>query len=131
MVGGAKRDETLQHPRCVFQILRRHYSRYTPEAVEQICGISREQFMQVAEALIRNSGRERTAALVYAVGWTQHTSGVQMIRSGAILQLLLGNVGRPGGGVLAHARPRLDPGLDRHPDAVRPAAGLPAHAARP
>jgi formate dehydrogenase major subunit len=101
MVGAAKRDETLQHPRCVFQILRRHYSRYTPEAVEQICGISREQFLQVAEALIRNSGRERTAALVYAVGWTQHTAGVQMIRAGAILQLLLGNVGRPGGGVLA------------------------------
>jgi formate dehydrogenase major subunit len=101
MVGAVKRDETLQDPRCVFQILRRHYSRYTPEMVEQICGISREQFLQVADALIRNSGRERTAALVYAVGWTQHTAGVQMIRAGAILMLLLGNIGRPGGGVLA------------------------------
>jgi formate dehydrogenase major subunit len=101
MVGGVRRDDTLQHPRCVFQILRRHYARYTPEAVEQICGIPREQFLAVAEALIRNSGRERTSALVYAVGWTQHTAGVQMIRAGAILQLLLGNVGRPGGGVLA------------------------------
>jgi formate dehydrogenase major subunit len=101
LMGAVKRDETLEHPRCVFQILRRHYSRYTPEMVEQVCGIPREKFVQVAEALIRNSGRERTSALVYAVGWTQHTAGVQMIRAGAILQLLLGNVGRPGGGVLA------------------------------
>lgn len=101
MMGDVKRDETLQHPRCVFQLLRRHFSRYTPEMVEEICGITPEQFRQVAEALVRNSGRERTAALCYAVGWTQHTAGVQMIRTGAILQLLLGNIGRPGGGVVA------------------------------
>src|SRR5204863_3006948 len=69
--------------------------------VERICGISRAQFQAVADALIANSGRERTAVLVYAVGWTQHSLGVQMIRAGAILQLLLGNVGRPGGGVMA------------------------------
>ena len=55
----------------------------------------------MADALIENSGRERTTALCYAVGWTQHTAGVQMIRAGAILQLLLGNIGRPGGGILA------------------------------
>jgi len=69
--------------------------------VERICGITPEQFHAVAELLIANSGRERTTALCYAVGWTQHTAGVQMIRAGAILQLLLGNVGRPGGGVMA------------------------------
>src|SRR4051812_5420032 len=101
MVGQVKSDPTLQHPRCVLNILKRHFERYTPEMVERICGISQEQFHRVADILIRNSGRERTTALCYAVGWTQHTAGVQMIRAGAILQLLLGNIGRPGGGVLA------------------------------
>jgi formate dehydrogenase major subunit len=95
------RDPTLQHPRCVFQLLKRHFARYTPEVVEELCGVSREQFLQVAEALCDNSGRERTSAFCYAVGWTQHTVGVQYIRTAAIIQLLLGNIGRPGGGILA------------------------------
>lgn len=94
-------DPTLQHPRCVFQILKRHYSRYTPEMVEQTCGIPARLFLKVAETLCRNSGRDRTGAFVYAVGWTQHTVGVQYIRCAAIIQLLLGNMGRPGGGVMA------------------------------
>jgi formate dehydrogenase major subunit len=94
-------DDTLQHPRCVFQILKRHFSRYTPELVGRICGIPPEQVVEVAETLIRNSGRERTGAFVYSVGLTQHTVGVQMIRSASILQLLLGNIGRPGGGIYA------------------------------
>jgi formate dehydrogenase major subunit len=94
-------DMTLGHPRCVYQILKRHYARYTPELVEDVCGVPREQFLQVAEALCRNSGRERTSAIVYSVGWTQHTIGVQYIRAAAIIQLLLGNVGRPGGGIMA------------------------------
>src|SRR5438270_13362846 len=81
--------------------MRRHYARYTPELVAQTCGCTQEQFMEVAEALMSNSGRERTSAIVYAVGWTQHTTGVQMIRAAAMLQLLLGNAGRPGGGVMA------------------------------
>ncbi len=96
-----ERDETLQHPRCVYQILKRHFARYTPEMVEQVCGISPDQFAKVAEALTRNSGRERTSAFCYAVGWTQHTTGVQNIRTAAILQMLLGNIGRPGGGIMA------------------------------
>jgi formate dehydrogenase major subunit len=94
-------DWTLQHPNCVFQILRRHFARYTPEVVEQICGVPREKLVQVAEILCRNSGRERTSAICYAVGWTQHTTGVQNIRAASIVQLLLGNIGRPGGGILA------------------------------
>jgi formate dehydrogenase major subunit len=94
-------DPTLQHPRCIFQILKRHYARYTPEFVADTCGCTVEQFLEVAEALCENSGRERTGAFVYAVGWTQHTVGVQYIRSAAIIQLLLGNVGRPGGGIVA------------------------------
>ena len=94
-------DETLQHPRCVYQLLRRHFARYTPELVEETCGVSREQFLEVCEALCDNSGRERTSALCYAVGWTQHTVGVQYIRTASIIQLLLGNIGRPGGGIMA------------------------------
>ena len=94
-------DETLQHPRCVFQILKRHFSRYTPEVVEEICGVPKDVFLEVAETLCDNSGRDRTTAFCYAVGWTQHSVGVQYIRTAAIIQLLLGNIGRPGGGILA------------------------------
>jgi formate dehydrogenase major subunit len=94
-------DETLEHPRCIFQLLKRHYARYTPEMVERVCGVPRETFLEVAEALCANSGRERTSAFCYAVGWTHHTVGVQYIRAAAIVQLLLGNIGRPGGGILA------------------------------
>ena len=96
-----ERDETLQHPRCVYQILKRHFARYTPEVVEQVCGVPQDAFREVCEAWTANSGRERTTALVYSVGWTQHSVGVQYIRTGAIIQLLLGNMGRPGGGVMA------------------------------
>jgi len=96
-----ERDETLQHPRCVYQILKRHFSRYTPEVVERLCGVPPEQFAKVCDAWTRNSGRDRTTALVYSVGWTQHSVGVQYIRTGAIIQLLLGNMGRPGGGIMA------------------------------
>ena len=94
-------DETLEHPRCVFQLLKRHYRRYTPDMVERVCGCKKEQFLEVAEALCENSGREKTSAFAYSVGWTQHTNGVQNIRAAAIVQLLLGNIGRPGGGIMA------------------------------
>src|SRR5437879_7259263 len=98
---GMARDETLEHPRCVFQVLKRHFARYTPEVVEDVCGVPRDLFLEVAEALCANSGPDRTSAFCYAVGWTQHTVGVQYIRTAAIIQLLLGNIGRPGGGILA------------------------------
>jgi formate dehydrogenase major subunit len=94
-------DPTLAHPRCVFQLLKRHYRRYTPELVERVCGVPRAQFLEVAEALCANSGRERTSVFCYAVGWTHHSVGVQYIRTAAIIQLLLGNMGRPGGGIMA------------------------------
>jgi formate dehydrogenase major subunit len=99
--GPTERDETLQHPRTVFQILKRHYWRYTPEMVEQVTGCPRDTFIRVADTLLANSGRDRTTAWAYAVGWTQHTYGPQMIGTCALLQLLLGNVGRPGGGIMA------------------------------
>jgi formate dehydrogenase major subunit len=99
--GEVHRDETMQHPRCVLQLMRRHYARYTPEMVSQVCGIPEDQFLTVAQTLIANSGRERTTALCYAVGWTHQSIGVQIIRAASILQLLLGNIGRPGGGIMA------------------------------
>ncbi len=99
--GAPTRDETLQDPRCVFQILKRHYARYTPEMVESICGVSQATFHRIAELITANSGRDRTTAFAYAVGWTQHTVGVQYIRAASVLQLLLGNIGRPGGGIMA------------------------------
>jgi len=99
--GSPERDPTLQHPRCVMQILRRHFARYTPEVVSQVCGCTPQELIRVAELLCNNSNRERTSVIVYAVGWTQHTTGVQIIRTAGILQLLLGNMGRPGGGIMA------------------------------
>jgi formate dehydrogenase major subunit len=95
------RDDTLQDPRTVFQILKRHYARYTPEMVRDVCGVSLDDFGYLARAVTENSGRERTTCFAYAVGWTQHTLGAQFIRGAAILQLLLGNMGRPGGGIMA------------------------------
>jgi formate dehydrogenase major subunit len=95
------RDETLQDPRCVFQVLKRHFARYTPELVEEACGIPAEAFLNVADVFTSASGPEKTAAIAYAVGWTQHSTGVQIIRAAAIVQLLLGNIGRPGGGIMA------------------------------
>jgi formate dehydrogenase major subunit len=94
-------DPTLQDPNCVYQIMRRHYARYTPEMVESVTGCPRDTFVRIADALAHNSGRERTGAFCYAVGWTHHTTGVQIIRACTIIQGLLGNVGRPGGGIMA------------------------------
>ncbi len=99
--GTPQLDLTLQHPRCVWQILKRHYERYTPEMVERVCGLDRKTFNEVCRLFVENSGRERTTAFVHGVGWTQHTIGSQYIRCASILQLLLGNMGRPGGGVMA------------------------------
>src|SRR3989475_5768038 len=99
--GPAEKDPTLQSPHCVFQILKRHFARYTPEMVEQVCGSPKEKFIKVAEMLLENSGRDRTSSFAYAVAWTQHTYGVQMISCCALLQLLLGNIGRPGAGAMA------------------------------
>lgn len=99
--GDIEADPTLEHPRCVFQVLKRHFARYTPEMVERVCGVPRELFLDVCRAWTENSGRERTTALVYSVGWTQHSVGAQYIRAGSIVQLLLGNIGRPGSGIFA------------------------------
>jgi formate dehydrogenase major subunit len=100
-LGNPRRDMTLEHPRCVFQVLKRHFSRYTPEMVERVAGIPRAMFLKIAEVFTSASGPNKTAAICYSVGWTQHSKGVQTIRAAALLQMLLGNVGRPGGGILS------------------------------
>jgi formate dehydrogenase major subunit len=129
----ARQDPSLRDARCVFRILERHYRRYTAELVEQVCGTPPDVFDRVAKALWENAGPERSGAICYAVGWTQHTTGVQMIRAAGILQLLLGNIGRPGGGILAlrgHATIQgstdiatlynIHPGYLNTPSALRP-----------
>ena len=97
-------DLSLQHPRCVYQLLKQQYSRYTPEMVERITGIPQEQLLKAWDMFtsIRKDGdTKKVATVIYAVGWTQHSFGTQIIRTAAMLQLLMGNVGRAGGGVNA------------------------------
>src|SRR5262245_56107804 len=97
----AKRDMQLEHPRSVYQLMRQHYSRYTPEMVESVTGIPKAQFLEIAKIVGETGRPDKVMTIVYAVGLTHHTTGGQMIRSGALLQLLLGNMGRPGGGMNA------------------------------
>src|SRR5205814_7931311 len=97
--GFAKRDMTLQDPNSVFQLLKKHYSRYTPEMVAGITGIPKEQFLEVAKIVGEMGRPDKVMTIVYAVGLTHHTTGGQLIRSGAVPQLLLGNIARPGGGM--------------------------------
>jgi len=97
-------DLTLQHPRCVFQLMKQQYSRYAPEVVERITGIPKDQYLKAVDLFtsVRKDGdMKKVATIIYAVGWTQHTFGSQIIRTAAMIQLLLGNVGRAGGGVNA------------------------------
>src|SRR5690606_19316973 len=99
--GDARPDPTVAHPRCVLKPLRSHYARYTPEMVERICGTPRERFLQICEMIASTATPTRAMTIMYALGWTQHSVGSQMIRCGAMLQLLLGNIGVSGGGMNA------------------------------
>jgi len=99
--GNVKRDPSLGDPNCVFQLLKRHYSRYTPEMVERVCGLPKEKFLRVADLYCSASGPEKTGTISYALQLNQASNGVQQIRSLCMLQLILGNIGRPGGGVVA------------------------------
>src|SRR5579864_3542708 len=94
-------DATMQDPRCVLQLLKAHVDRYTPETVERICGTPKDKFLKVAEVVTSTGNAERAGKITYALGWTQHSTAVQIIRAAAMLQLLLGNVGRPGGEINA------------------------------
>lgn len=99
--GFARRDPTLAHPRCVYNLLSHHVSRYTAEVVENICGTPQKDFLHVCELLADTSAPDRTASFLYALGWTQHSVGAQNIRTMAMIQLLLGNMGMAGGGINA------------------------------
>lgn len=99
--GYVKTDPTLENPRCVWNLLKAHYARYTPEMVEKICGTPKDKFLQVAELLASTHTPDRVMTILYALGWTQHSTGSQIIRTAAMVQLLLGNIGRAGGGVNA------------------------------
>jgi formate dehydrogenase major subunit len=99
--GYVKTDPTLQHERCVFNLMKAHYSRYTPEVVSRISGTPQDQFLKICEMIAECSARDRVMTILYALGWTQHSQGSQMIRAAAMVQLLLGNVGMPGGGMNA------------------------------
>src|SRR5436190_9742995 len=94
-------DPTMTNPNCVLQLLKKHVDRYTPEMVERICGTPKDKFLKVADIVTSTGNAQRAGTITYALGWTQHSTAVQIIRSAAMLQLLLGNVGRPGGGVNA------------------------------
>ncbi len=99
--GHAKRDMTLQHPRCVINVLKEHVSRYTPEMVEKVTGVKQKTFLQICEEIGKTSAPNKTMTHLYALGFTEHTIGTQNIRSMAMIQLLLGNIGMPGGGINA------------------------------
>lgn len=99
--GYVKTDPTLSHPRCVYNLMKAHYARYTPEIVERICGTPKDKFLKVCEMLASTSTPDRNMTIMYALGWTQHSIGSQNVRSGAMVQLLLGNIGAAGGGMNA------------------------------
>ncbi len=99
--GKLLRDPTLGHPRTVFQLMRAHYRRYDPDTVSSVTGMPKETFLRVADAFLAAAAPDKTGTIMYAMGTTQHTVGSQNVRAYAMLQLLLGNVGRPGGGVNA------------------------------
>ncbi|TYQ21769.1 UNVERIFIED_ORG: formate dehydrogenase (quinone-dependent) catalytic subunit [Zoogloea ramigera] len=99
--GYAKIDPTLEHPRCVYQMMKKHYARYTPEMVEKACGVPPEKFHKVAELLASTAVPGKAATILYALGWTQHSTGAETLRTGAMVQLLLGNMGISGGGMNA------------------------------
>ena len=94
-------DPSLENPRCVYQLMKAHYSRYTPEMVSTICGTPRDAFLKVCEMIATTAAADKTMTVMYALGWTQHSQGSQMIRTGAMVQLLLGNIGAAGGGMNA------------------------------
>lgn len=99
--GVPKKDYTLKHPRCVFQLFKKHYSRYTLDKVSKVTGTPKEDLKKVYELYSATGKPDKAGTILYAMGWTQHTVGVQNIRAMSIIQILLGNMGVAGGGVNA------------------------------
>ncbi len=113
----AKRDMTLQHPRCVINILKKHVSRYTPEMVERITGVKQKLFLQICEEIgVKTSVPNKTMTHLYALGFTEHSISTQNIRSMAIVSYFLGNMGMPGGGINAlrgHSNVQVRPDMEK------------------
>lgn len=99
--GYVQTDPTLQHPRCVYQLMKQHYSRYTIDMVERVCGTPKEKVRRIWDMIASTAVPDRAMTIMYALGWTQHSVGSQIIRTGAMVQLLLGNIGVAGGGMNA------------------------------
>ena len=99
--GIPKRDMTLKDPNCVYQLMKKHFERYTPSKVNAVTGCPVETFQKVAELYVSTHKPDRSATIMYAMGATQHTIGVQIVRAYSILQLLMGNMGTAGGGINA------------------------------
>jgi formate dehydrogenase major subunit len=99
--GNAKMDPTLEHPRCVFQLMKKHYARYTADKVAEICGCTAEEFLKAADMVTVAAAENKSGTVLYALGWTHHSHAVQLIHAAAMVQLLMGNIGMPGGGVNA------------------------------
>src|SRR6202047_5411736 len=99
--GFVKTDPSLAHPRCAYPLMKQHYARYTPEMVARVCGTPQEKFLQICEMMASTATPTRAMTIMYALGWTQHSVGTQMIRTAAMVQLLLGNIGVSGGGMNA------------------------------
>jgi len=99
--GIPKRDLSLKDPNCVFQIMRKHFARYTPEMVSNTTGAPVDTFQLICQTYAATGQVGKSGTILYAMGTTQHTYGAQNIRSYCILQLLLGNIGVAGGGINA------------------------------
>ena len=99
--GFAKVDDTWQNPRCVINLLREHVARYTPEMVSRICGTPQDAYLEVCELIASTAAPDKAMTSLFALGWTQHSVGAQNIRTMAMIQLLLGNIGVAGGGMNA------------------------------
>jgi formate dehydrogenase major subunit len=99
--GFVKTDPTLSHPRCVGNLMKKHYAAYTPEMVERACGSPKDKFLEVCKLLSSCANPNRVATMLYALGWCHHSVGSQNVRIGAMVQLLMGNIGEAGGGTQA------------------------------
>lgn len=99
--GYVKTDPSLEHPRCVYNLLKKHYERYTPEMVERVCGTPKDKVLKIWDIIATTSAPDKAMTILFALGWTQHSIGSQMIRAGSMLQMMLGNIGLAGGGMNA------------------------------
>ncbi len=122
--GYAKVDPTLTHPRCVYNLLKQHYARYVPDMVERVCGTPKDKVLHIWEMIASTATPTRAMTIMYALGWTQHSIGSQMIRTGAMVQAAARQYRSVRRRHECAARALEHPGADRSGFAVESAAGL-------